>query len=300
LIAGRGFGWGRRRGVGFTLVELAIAMSIIALLMSSLMYTLSAQSDRRDQEETRRRLEQARELVLAFAVANGRLPCPARYTSAASNSGGLESFCPSAATSSTSSCVGSETTTQPTSPEHGTCSNHYDGYLPAASLGAIPVDSSGFAIDAWGNRIRYAVTRKNTNCSGIQTPAHTYTTMFTSKSYLQQYGLSCQPDDLLICKSGAGITSSACGGAANQIMSQSLVAAVIFSTGKNQNTTGGTGSEEATNLKTNAALSPQINPVFVYHAPVPSDPTYGEFDDQFTWIVTGDLFGRLVTAGVLP
>jgi len=49
--------------------------------MSSLMYTLSAQSDQRAKEETRRRLEQARELLLNYAVVNRRLPCPARCSS---------------------------------------------------------------------------------------------------------------------------------------------------------------------------------------------------------------------------
>src|SRR5215470_16773011 len=67
-----------RRSKGFTLTELAVVMTIVAFLLASLMYTLSAQSDQRNFDETRRRLEQARELVLAFAVVNGRLPCPAR------------------------------------------------------------------------------------------------------------------------------------------------------------------------------------------------------------------------------
>jgi len=288
----------RDRRAGFTLAEVAIAMVVLAFLLSSAMYMLSAQRDQRDREETRRRLDQARELVLAFAVAHGRLPCPARYTSAASNSAGLESFCPNAATSSTSSCAGSETTTQPTSPEHGTCSNHYDGYLPAASIGFAPTDSSGFAVDAWNNRLRYAVARKNTNCSGTQTPPHTYTTMFTSKTYLQQYGMSCQPDDLLICKTSVvtpSLSSTSCGGSpagANQIMAQSLVVATLFSTGKNGTTTGGSGSDEAANL--------DADPIFVYHELRPSTGSGGEFDDQFTWIVTGDLYGRLVSASVLP
>src|SRR6266571_3407425 len=70
---------------GFTLVELAVVLAIVGLLLGSLMYTLSAQVEQRNFEETRRRLEQARELVLAFAIVNGRLPCPAR-----SNSSGFE------------------------------------------------------------------------------------------------------------------------------------------------------------------------------------------------------------------
>src|SRR5205809_631256 len=131
---------------GFTLTELAIVTTIVGLLLASLMYTLSAQVEQRNFEETRRRLEQARDLVIAFSIANGRLPCPARYTSSASHSQGLESFCPAA----TGTCATTETTTVQA---HGNCSNYYDGYLPAASIGFQTTDSGGFAVDTWTNRI---------------------------------------------------------------------------------------------------------------------------------------------------
>jgi prepilin-type N-terminal cleavage/methylation domain-containing protein len=66
---------------GFTLTELAVAFTIISLLLAAGLYTLSAQTEQRNFEETRQRLETARELLLAFAVANGRLPCPAQRAS---------------------------------------------------------------------------------------------------------------------------------------------------------------------------------------------------------------------------
>lgn len=273
---------------GFTLVELAVVMAIIGLVLGSLMYTLSAQTDQRNFEDTRRRLEQARELVLTNAIVKGRLPCPARFTSAASHSSGMESFCTAAATSAASTCAGSETTTEQA---HGTCSNHFDGFLPAASIGYQQTDADGFAVDAWGNRIRYMVTRTNVNCSGSTLPPASWTTMFTSRTLLRSYGISCQPDDLLVCKSATGITATACGGTGNQIMSQSLVVAVVFSTGKN-GATGGTGLDEAANLNGDRVL--------VWHTPTPSTAANGEFDDQMTWITVGELYGRLVSAGVLP
>jgi prepilin-type N-terminal cleavage/methylation domain-containing protein len=225
-----------RRTRGFSLVELAVVMTVVALLLGGLMYTLSAQTEQRNFEDTRRRLEIARELVLSYAIVKGRLPCPARYTSSASHSQGLESFCTSAATSSVSTCSGSETTTEQS---HGTCSNHFDGYLPAATIGFTQVDANGFAIDVWGNRIRYAVSRKTASGTCGTAPPNTYTTIFTSKSYLQTYGVACQPDDIEICKSASGITgagtaAASCGSAANRIMSQSLVVALVFSTARMQ------------------------------------------------------------------
>jgi prepilin-type N-terminal cleavage/methylation domain-containing protein len=283
----------RAARAGFTLVELAVVLAIVTLLLGSLMYTLSAQVEQRNFEETRRRLDQARELLLTFAIVKGRLPCPARYTSAASHSSGQESFCTGTATGHTTTCAGTETTTEQA---HGTCSNHFDGFLPAASIGFQQADADGFALDAWGNRIRYGVARSiaSGTCAGTMTPTNLYETMFTSKTLLQRYGITCQPANLIVCKSGTGITETiptSCGGAANQIMVQDLLVAVLLSTGKNGATGGGTGTDEAPNINT--------GPVFVWHTPT-APGVINEFDDQMTWIAVGELYGRLISAGVLP
>jgi type II secretory pathway pseudopilin PulG len=281
----------RAAAKGFSLVELAVVFTVVAFLLAGAMYTLSAQVETRNFEETRRRLDQARELILAYAIVKGRLPCPARYTSAASHSNGLESFCTAAATGHTSTCVGSETTTEQT---HGTCSNHYDGFLPAATIGFQQTDPQGFAVDAWGNRIRYAAARSiaTGTCAGNPSPPNLYTTMFTNKTDLRTYGIACQTDRLIVCKSGTGITGTDCGTAANQIMTQGTVAGVVFSTGKNSATGGGTGTDELANLNGDG--------VFVWHTPAPSTAANGEFDDQLTWITLGEFYGRLINAGVLP
>jgi prepilin-type N-terminal cleavage/methylation domain-containing protein len=267
---------------GFTLTEMAIVMAIVALLLGGLLYTLSAQTDQRNFEETRRRLDLARELVLSFAVVNGRLPCPARSvaTSAPVTVAGDE------VVTTATGCIGDGVTDN----YGGTSGGVTLGLLPARAIGFQQVDSSGFAIDAWGNRIRYAVAKTITGCSGSSTTPH-----FVNAANLKTNGISCVPSDLLICKSATGITATACGSAANQIMSQDLVTAIIFSTGKN-GATGGTGADEAANLDG----AGNANPIFVYHTPTPSTAANGEFDDQFTWITVGELYGKLIGAGVLP
>jgi len=245
------------------------------------MYTLSAQTEQRNFEETRRRLELARELVLTFAMVKGKLPCPARSIATATpattageevNAGG------------TTGCVGDSVTDY----YGGTSGGVTFGLLPARSIGFQQTDSSGFAVDAWNNRIRYAVAQfvESGTCTGSVTNPH-----FVVSANMKANGIGCQPGDLLICRSATGITSTACGGAANQIMSQNLVAAIIYSTGKN-GATGGTGLDEAANLNGDR--------VFVYHAPNSSSAANGEFDDQFTWITVGELYGKLIAAGVLP
>ena len=273
---------------GFTLTELAVVFTIVALLLGSLMYTLSAQIDQRNFEETRRRLELARDLLLAFAITNGRLPCPAR----------------SAATAAPVTVAGDEVRTAgavPTDCIADGVTDHYPGtnagvtlgLLPAKAIGFQQVDAAGFAVDVWGNRLRYAVARTITNCSGSNTTPH-----FTNATNLKTNGITCQPNDLLVCKSAtaAGLDESAspptCGASgANQIMSTGLVVAIVFSTGKN-GASGGTGTDEAENLDRGA--------LFVYHTPTPTTAANGEFDDQFIWITHGELYGRLIAAGVLP
>lgn len=282
---------GAARRAGFTLVELAVVLAIVALLLGSLMYTLSAQTETRNFEETRRRLELARELLLSYAIVNGRLPCPARSTSAGAEVRDVNGNCTDGATEDYYG-----------GPLGG---GVIGGLLPAVTIGFQQVDANGFALDAWQNRIRYAVAKNNTNCSPPGPPANTR--LFTHLGNLKTYGVSCQPNDLLVCKSAtafalnAASTPPSCGGlGANQIMSTSLVVAIAFSTGKNATTSGGAGADEATNLKTNAALAPVINPLFVHHPPAPADAAGGEFDDQFAWINVGELYGKLISAGVLP
>ena len=67
----------RNRSLGFTLTELAVVFTIVALLLGGAIYTLSAQTDQRQIADTQRRLEEAKEMLLAYAVVNARLPCPA-------------------------------------------------------------------------------------------------------------------------------------------------------------------------------------------------------------------------------
>ncbi len=63
---------------GFTLVELAIVLVIVALLTSGLLMSITAQRTSAENTDAQRQLETIREALLGFAMANGRLPCPAQ------------------------------------------------------------------------------------------------------------------------------------------------------------------------------------------------------------------------------
>lgn len=61
---------------GFSLVEMGVVLTIVALLMAGLLPSLSSQLDLKQINETRTQMEEIRASLLGFAVANGRLPCP--------------------------------------------------------------------------------------------------------------------------------------------------------------------------------------------------------------------------------
>jgi type II secretory pathway pseudopilin PulG len=274
---------GRQRPArGFTLVELAVMLLIVGLVLGSMLLTVSAQVDQSNRTETLRRLENAKELLLGFAMINGRLPCPAR-----SNSLGIE--------------VRDNDSTTP-SPTFGQCRDgggvldHYGGdlgggvaggFLPAVSIGFQPVDNQGFAVDAWGNRIRYALSGNVASCTAAPTLPH-----FTHAVNLKNNGISCQPADLLVCsQSQAGATCAA----GTAVTNQNIVVALVLSTGKN----GGAGPQGA-NETENVDGSGTVDAVFVSRPPDPAGAAGGEFDDLLTWIPAGLLYSRMIAAGVLP
>jgi prepilin-type N-terminal cleavage/methylation domain-containing protein len=67
-----------RRNSGFSLVELAIVLIIVALLTGGLLLGVSAQRNASEYAEAQRQLDSVREALLGYAMANGRLPCPAQ------------------------------------------------------------------------------------------------------------------------------------------------------------------------------------------------------------------------------
>lgn len=70
----------RHRPAGFSLVELAVVIAVVALLSGSLLQGLAGQRQQAERREAQLQLNGAVETLLAFAMLNGRLPCPARPT----------------------------------------------------------------------------------------------------------------------------------------------------------------------------------------------------------------------------
>lgn len=221
------------------------------------MMSLSAQQEAAASAETQRRLNDARDALLGFAAANGRLPCPATpgTTGAEAPAGG------------------------------GACSNPWDGFLPAITLGMSPTDANGYAADGWGNPIRYAITAypNVTYC-----PDHVFATPNCLKG-VWNGGVTPDPD-LRVCTTATGMSgngaSAAC--AAGTTLANNAVA-VIFSRGKNGAAAPTSGDETANG---------NADRLYVTHTPTPAGAN--EFDDLVIWLSPNILYNRMITAGRLP
>ena len=130
---------GARAARGFSLIELALLIAILALVLGGLLLPLRAQVDASRYEEVREQMRQAQEALIGYVIAadedatpgvDRRLPCPD------TDGDGL--------------------------PETPPCA--VEGFLPHVTLG-LPAE------DPWGNRFRYRADQAFTAAAGVGYPA---------------------------------------------------------------------------------------------------------------------------------
>lgn len=253
-----------RHSRGFTLTELAVVFAIVALLIGGAMATLSSQIEQRNSDETRRRLDTAVEALIAFAIVNRRLPCPA-----------------------TTGTTGDEALASGTAATGGPCTTNFGGLLPARTIGFQPIDPQGYGVDVWGNRIRYAVASAlDTSVTNCTAPALPH---FTSMANLKANGVSCRPNDIDIC--APTDTTTTCT-STNRVVSTNTAMVVVFSTGKNGAFSSSFGTHEIANVDGNAS--------FISRTSSDSDAANGNYDDIMVIVPVGVLYSKLIAAGVLP
>lgn len=240
---------------GFSLIELAIVLIIMGFVIGSLLLPLKAQRDSSSLAQTEMTLEMAKKALLGFAQATGRLPCPATNDGTGTFPDGTGTSNPNGS----GACV------------------HQVGFLPAATLGIQPTDAQGFALDAWGGRIRYAVTNANTNA-------------FTTSAKMSEVGITVLQPDLRVCHSSMGITATVCSTGTESNYSINNAVAVIYSTGITGSLASG-GNDENANLDNDM--------VFVSHDVTVTSATGGEFDHMVTWISPYVLYNAMIEAGQL-
>lgn len=120
----------RRNIRGFTLVELAIAIFIIALLLGSILVPLATQIEQRQNSETQKTLEEIRDALLGFAATTGYLPCPDTDNDGSENIDTVTGKCLTVVSSIAA------------------------GNLPWNTLGLMA------NADTWGNRFRYVINER--------------------------------------------------------------------------------------------------------------------------------------------
>ncbi|HXU94758.1 MAG TPA: prepilin-type N-terminal cleavage/methylation domain-containing protein [Gallionella sp.] len=123
---------------GFTLVEIAMVLMILGLLLGGMLVPLGAQMEQQKVSETEKQLADAREALIGYAMANGRLPCPADPS--------IPTGQANAGIARTPPCTG----------------NNSAGVLPWATLGIGETD-------AWGNRFTYRVSSDFADAIGSAT-----------------------------------------------------------------------------------------------------------------------------------
>ena len=305
---------------GFSLVELAVALAIIALLLAGALIPLSTQIEVRNAADTQRAMESIREAIVGFAQANGRLPCPADGSIAAGAAGaGTEQI-------GLSSCFNVGVSTF--------------GVVPWATLG-VP------ETDAWGRRFSYRVapafadkvslatwnTIKNTSGYSAPPPPPTYLPQTTSSPDSPQNqsplcNLTTAPtfSSFALCTLGDIAVFTRGGSTTTAVPLGTALPAVFISHGKNGfgawQTNGTrlnpipTGNDEAANVNGNTTATPSggySSWAFYSRTRAPAaagcvDPVPGatnaapacEFDDIVMMIPSNALIARMVAAGRLP
>jgi prepilin-type N-terminal cleavage/methylation domain-containing protein len=126
--------------LGFTLVEMAIVLLIVALLLGGLLPTISSQYEQQRRNDARKQIEEIRQALMGYAIINGTLPCPV-----------------------------DPAVTDPANPNYGSaaaaCGANAaaEGYLPWKTLGVSETDAWGSkrtsAGDPWVGYWRYRVDR---------------------------------------------------------------------------------------------------------------------------------------------
>jgi type II secretory pathway pseudopilin PulG len=275
---------------GFTLIELAVVIGIVALLLGALLVPLATQIQGRNIKETRESLAKIKEALIGYAMTQGRLPCP------------------------DTDADGREDTAIPPLPPCGGWPQSTEGFLPYLDLG-VP------ATDAWGRLFRYAVSSEFTNATvpgAVPVPGNSQLDMSDSNLAAALINVQTRGDDP--ATGGGGETKET-------ILLTDRAPAVVLSTGPNGY--GGTwlgsagtlpatkaNSDERRNVDTTPANFP-IPPLHVappwrtfiqrQHTPEStpcSDTAEGqpfcEYDDILIWLSAPVLFNRLVEARQLP
>lgn len=125
---------------GFTLIEVAIVLLVVAILLGYTVALFPRQQELKQYNALEKEMDKIVEAIVGFAQVNGRLPCPA-----IPNSGGIEDY---------------DTVTD-------TGCNNFGGFVPVNTLGLDGrYNLDTLLVDPWGNPYRYYVSNSDFDGDG--------------------------------------------------------------------------------------------------------------------------------------
>jgi prepilin-type N-terminal cleavage/methylation domain-containing protein len=281
---------------GFTLIEIAIVLLVVAILLGYTVALFPRQQELKQYRAADKEMDEIIGAVIGFAQVNGRLPCPSIPNSIGLESGGGDANC-----------------------------FRYGGFVPVNTLGLIGrLNGDSLLMDPWGNPYRYYVSASDFDSNDQHD--------FVWNEEMRSVGLiDSEPADgyidldgqFVICDQGGGTLNQVCDSPANTVFGRADSGTgpfagapfVLVSHGKDWNQGDPTG-DQLVNM--GASLSKT-------HLSMPDGPTTNEyrlkniggsppettfvkrltgqgdgFDDIVKWVSPSTLFSKMIEADQLP
>lgn len=241
---------------GFTLVEIAIVLTIVGILVAGSMTGLGERQRVKYQLETEEKLAAIKEQLLQFALINKHLPCPD------TNNDGLENR--------VSVAAGAE------------CSAVYGG-VPYLDIGIKEAD----ALDAWNYPIRYAINQ-NTNsnaaiCDSTQSASYFCNNLSNNRALFELDTPPTSGNDGLGNYSVCNESASSCSSATDDSDVLTKIASVVLvAYGENGNPSVISSSPNCSAYSGASAENCDTDPY--YHQKTLSNAEGSEFDDLIEYI----------------
>lgn len=296
-----------RLSSGFTLIELAVVIGVIALIIGALLPLLTAQTANTRINATRTRQDAIRTALTTFIAQHGYLPCPADgwILPGDAHYGREARSTVTALPAGTCDLLLATTHTPPSSVAYATTSaavpavTVFRGVLPWLDLG-LPEDSAN---DAWNQRISYVVSDLGVTGFATRDAISGMLGGLTICSGLGASGTQIAPIPL----PGAPTPNAACTNASTAVPTVSASSAAVALISHGENGYGAFIPPQGPTAPTGGAIRPYTQASTAEHANI--DLTSNvlvqagysrDFDDLVMWLSPADLTAPLIKSGALP
>ena len=272
---------------GFTIIEVAIVLLVVAFILGYTVALFPIQQELKQYRATEDEMDNIIDELLGYAQVNGRLPCPDTGTD------GLEDTV-DVLNNVTGAGVGDGIVDG--------CAGYF-GFLPSATLGMEgDINATGQLQDPWGSVYGYAVS--NINADADVNPLTAAAIDLVSPNGIRDEGITAYslltappgtPPDLFVCDDSNTVGNDlTCGDVTGNLVAGN-VAVVIVSLGKNFDLVVSSNIQRENFDDFNVGTNDKV-----YVSATRSDAANAEFDDVVKWISPNRLFSKMIEADQLP